>query len=351
MKNRPRARCLLGGVLLVLACGATATVVAPVWSASRPLVKFVKAPASRTTSTEALFRFKTRAITSCRRDHMRYRTCRGGVKYTGLRAGRHKFIVRARYKGRTRFVRRTWTVVGRRGAAGPSQQVDPQAETTAPGARASGPTRRLIFADEFDGDGVDRTKWALYDSEGHAGVGLRRPSAVATDGQGNLVLTAKMVDGQIVTGAMHNRLDFTYGRVEFRVKTEPDPTGTMSGVVLTWPRNQASPEFTENDMYETGPIVNNTRQFESFIHFGPPELKWQKWMTHHVDPSQWHTIAMEWSPDLLEIEVDGALALSITDRAVIPDVLHRACIQLDARATRTLTQPVRMWVDYLRIYE
>lgn len=30
--------------------------------------------------------------------------------------------------------------------------------------------------------------------------------------------------------------------------------------------------------------------------------------------------------------------------------LGHAGIQLDARATRTLTQPVRMYVDYVRIY-
>jgi hypothetical protein len=342
----------------VLLCVAAGGIVAPVWSAtSKPVVRFVKAPPSRTTSTDALFRFKTRALrTFCRRDNLTYRRCRSAVKYSGLRPGRHKFVVRGRHAGRTIFVSRTWTVVGRERST-PTISTAPPAtgEMVAPvigtEARAVPAGRRLVLNENFDGTTVDPAAWALYDSAGHAGFGLRRPSAIAVDGQGNLVITASMVDGKIVSGAMANRLDFTYGRLEFRVRTEPDPTGTMSGVVLTWPQNQASPEFTENDIYETGPFVNNTRLFESFIHFGSPELGWQKWMTHYVDPSQWHTIAMEWYPDSLDIYIDGMLAWSITDRAVIPDVLHHVCLQLDARATRTLTKPVRMWVDYVRVWQ
>ncbi len=40
----------------------------------------------------------------------------------------------------------------------------------------------------------------------------------------------------------------------------------------------------------------------------------------------------------------------ITDPFVIADVFHRVSIQLDARAPRALTTPVRMYVDYIRVY-
>lgn len=190
--------------------------------------------------------------------------------------------------------------------------------------------------------------WDIYDGPGHDNNGLRSPRAFSLDGEGNLVVTGQMINGQIVSGGMGGRLDFTYGRVEFRVRTEPDPTGTMSAVVLTWPQKQWSPEFTENDIYETGIIPNNTHEFSSFIHFGTNN--WQKWFTHKVDPSQWHTVAMEWYPGLLEISVDGSVAFRITDPAVIPDVLHHVCIQLDARSTQPLSRAVRMYVDYIRVY-
>jgi len=361
-------------------CAAAAFAVTPVWSAFRsppkPLVKIVKAPPARTADRDAAFRFRTtsRAATSaCKLDGRAYRPCRTRVKFTGLRIGGHKFTVRARLRGTTRFVSHRWTIrrpasaavipgasmpsnpaanapaSGTEGAAGPvgpgfgvTPTTDPATGTPAPGAR-------LIFADEFDGATLDENLWSLYDSPGHTGNGLRRPSAFSLDGQGSLVVTAKTVNGTTVSGGMAGRRQFAYGRVEFRVKAEPDPTGTMSAVVLTWPQKQRSPEFTENDMYETGSIVNNTSRFETYIHFGVQN--WQKWTTHMVDPSQWHTIAMDWKPDLLEIYVDGHVAFSISDPAVIPDILHHVTIQLDAMFPRPLARPVRMWVDYMRVYQ
>ena len=46
-------------------------------------------------------------------------------------------------------------------------------------------------------------------------------------------------------------------------------------------------------MYETGPRKNNRRAFDTFIHFGR-SVYFQKLATHDIDPSRWHTIAMEW---------------------------------------------------------
>jgi len=357
MNNRLRRRLVF--LVPLLLCAGVSVSVAPVWSTSRPLVRFVKAPPARTNSADAEFRFKTKAKrTWCRLDRLRYRRCRSRVKYSGVCRGRHTLTVRARYRGRTRFVRRRWNVrySGRSPAAERPPRCSDSSASSGSGPPAVRPpavrppaVRKLIFADEFNGTTLDTAAWSAYDSPGHAGNGLRRPSAFSLDGQGNLVVTAQMVNGTIVSGGMANRLQFTYGRVEFRVKAEPDPTGTMNANVLTWPQKQRSPEFTETNMYETGPHVDNRRRFDSYVHFGT--ANWQKWTTHRVDPSRWHTVAMEWYPGLLEIYIDGLLAWSVSDRAAIPDVLHHLCIQLDAMATRTLTQPVRMYVDYVRVYQ
>jgi hypothetical protein len=338
---------------------AAAAVAQPILSSKRALVRIVEGPSGRTTRTDAVFHLKSRTkLVACRRDAQRYKTCRVRVKYSGMRPGKHTFVVRARSKGKTLYARRTWTILPRPGST-PSQAVPTGSSkpapiilapgTAAPVAGAQG-ARKLVLSDEFDGAALDPVKWRFYNSPGHGGFGLRRPSAFSLDGQ-NLVVTAKMENGVIVSGGMANRSEFTYGRVEFRVKTEPDPSGTMSGVMLTWPQdqNRNTPEFTENDMYETGTRVNNRSQFDSFIHFGA--ANWQKWVTHEVDPAQWHVIAMEWYPNLLEIFVDGALAWSVSDPVVIADNLQHLSIQLDARATRTLKQPVRMWVDYIRVYQ
>jgi hypothetical protein len=60
---------------------------------------------------------------------------------------------------------------------------------------------------------------------------------------------------------------------------------------------------------------------------------------------------MDWTASAIKIYRDGSLVWTLTDAAAIPDVAHRLCIQLDAMVTRTLTQPVRMYVDYVRIWK
>jgi len=206
----------------------------------------------------------------------------------------------------------------------------------------------LRFADEFNGSSLDTTRWSAWYGPGHAGIGLRRPSAISVS-NGSLVMTAKMVNGTIESGGMSHKADYTYGRYEFRVRTERDPTGTMSGIVMTWPKYQRSPEYTESDMYETGPGIARDH-FNTFIHYGY-NVTTQKLVKHSVDVTQWHTVTMDWRADSLKLYRDGVLVWTLTDRVAIPDVLHHAGIQLDARYTRTLTTPVRMYVDYMRIYE
>ena len=219
--------------------------------------------------------------------------------------------------------------------------------TVLPSDDGSGPPASdLLFEDNFNGSTVNAADWAAYDSVGHARHGLRRPSAFSV-ADGMLVVTAKMVNGQIVSGGMRHRLDYLYGRFVVRVKTDVDPTGTMSGVVLTWPKHQWAPDFTENDIYETGAGLNTRNPFRTFIHYGRNS---QKYYVHRVDGSQWHVVEMDWRPGLLKIIRDGNVVWSTTNRAVIPDVLHHVSIQLDARVARTLTQPVSMYVDYIRIY-
>ena len=36
---------------------------------------------------------------------------------------------------------------------------------------------------------------------------------------------------------------------------------------------------------------------------------------------------------------------------MIPDILHHVCIQLDARSKKPLKRPIKMRVDYVRVYQ
>lgn len=214
------------------------------------------------------------------------------------------------------------------------------------GGAAGVPGWKLVFQDDFDGAAVDESAWGLYDSPGHAGNGLRRPEAISVK-NGWLTITAQMSQGELVSGGMAMKQNFKYGRFEFRVRTDVDPSATMSGVVLTWPESGNWPSDGENDMYETG--HDSTRKpFSTFIHYGADNQ--QYYTKHDADGAEWHVMAMEWEADEIRIYRDGPQVWNLTDAVAIPDVPHHMTIQLDAFG-KSLPAPVQMHVDWVRIYQ
>jgi hypothetical protein len=216
----------------------------------------------------------------------------------------------------------------------------------------AGRRMKLVFSDEFNSTRLNTYKWSAYNSKGYVG-GYRRPSAIRTDGR-KLTITASMFGGSVISGGISARSSYRYGRYVFRVRTEPDPTGTMSGVVLTWPRSNLSPPEGENDMYETGRFGGHY-PFYSFIHYGgrrgDDNSDAQYRYVQNANSAQWHTITMDWTPRMLVLYRDGRQVWTLRNAAAIPDVLHRICLQLDTRAYTRLSRPVRMYVDFVRIYQ
>lgn len=207
---------------------------------------------------------------------------------------------------------------------------------------------KLLFQEDFNGTSVDRTTWNMYDGSGHDSNGLRKPSAFSIE-DGNLVITAEMIDGQIVSGGMAHVKNYTYGKFEFRVRTEADPSGATSGVVLTWPQSENWPTDGENDIYETGTDPTpNRNPFHTFIHYDPSNK--QVHHQHDANGTEWHIMAMEWFSNALHIYRDDVLVYKVTDKAVIPQVPHHICLQLDA-FKKKMAGKVKMYVDWVKIYK
>ena len=207
----------------------------------------------------------------------------------------------------------------------------------------------LVMSDHFKGTAVDASKWSIYGPwiPGHNGNGVRDGSAVKV-ADGRLTITARMVNGTLVSGGMSNRLDQTYGFYEFKVRTDADPTLVTSGVVLTWPQSGEWPIDGENDIYETG-LDADRNPIASFIHYGADNK--QYWFHHSgATGTAWHTMAMEWDSTAIRIYRDGILAWTVTDRNAIPDVAHHLTVQLDA-FKKSMTGAVRLQVDWVRIYK
>jgi beta-glucanase (GH16 family) len=207
----------------------------------------------------------------------------------------------------------------------------------------------LVMYDEFAGSTVDTTKWRVYGPwiPGHNGNGVRDGSAVKV-ANGLLTITARMVNGTLVSGGMSNRVDQAYGFYEFRVRTDTDPTLVTSGVVLTWPKSQNWPIDGENDIYETT-LDADRMPIKSFVHYSSSN---QQYWFHHagVRGSVWHIMAMEWDASAIRIYRDGVLAWTVTDKNAIPDVAHHLSMQLDA-FKKSMTGSVKLQVDWVRIYQ
>ncbi len=223
-----------------------------------------------------------------------------------------------------------------------------QPTSTAP--PSNGSCWNLVMQDDFNGSAVNTSVWSPYNSGGNAGHGLRRPSALSVGG-GLLTITARMENGSLVSGGMSHKYSQAYGRYEFRVRTDVDPSESMSGIVMTWPQSNAHPRDGENNMYETLGSPGDRHEFYTFIHKPFGSTSDQDYTVHSANASDWHTMVMEWRPGQMNIYRDGSLVKQINETSadLIPDVAHFATIQFDAWKD-SVANPVSMQVDYIKVY-
>lgn len=222
------------------------------------------------------------------------------------------------------------------------------------------PRFQQIYRSDFTSRS-DLEDWNRYNSVGHAGNGLRRPSAVTTT-QGKLVITAQNQSGQTVTGGVSNRdLSQRYGCYRVRVRTDRDWSNVTSGVVMTWPTHAGQKAGGENDFYETTHREADRRTFMSFIHMPGDHsstARGQHWYRHQAPADRYQTVTMLWTPSEMIIHRAGPdrNGRFTTDQhrvptANIPHVAHHPAIQLDARTNDRLSRSVRLEVDWFEVYD
>jgi hypothetical protein len=330
-----------------------------------PTLVLTHAPTRTTAATSARFAYSASGgRLTCTIDG-RPTACTQRKARVSVGPGRHVFALVARSGQSATTLSYAWTVSGPAPAApdpapapapapAPGPAPVPPTAPTAPatgapaGAGSATPGGwRLLMADGFDGTTLDTGNWQAYgpDWPGNGGNGLRDGSAVSVGG-GVLTITAQMVGRTLVSGAVASRVSTTYGRVEFRVRADPDPSGATSAVVLMWPTSGSWPIDGETDIFETGTEPQRD-WFSSFVHYGADNQ--QKWIGHDADATQWHTMALEWTPASIRFYLDGTLDGEVTDPAAISDAAQHLCIQLDAFSP-TMSGTVRMQVDDVRLY-
>jgi len=227
-------------------------------------------------------------------------------------------------------------------------------------------TYTLIWSDEFNGTGVDGSKWNI--DNGNPGVNNEKEyyqAANATVTGGNLVITARQqsMGGQPYTSAKletYGKFSTTYGRIEARIK--------LPMVQGTWPAfwmlgnsiNQGTPwpDCGEIDIMEH---VNTTSTILGTMHWNGGGGHVQYGSSTNTTPGDFHVYAVEWDAQGIRWYVDntlyvnGNIANNINNTGAFHNpfyVILNLAIggDLPGNTIDNGSLPTTMMVDYVRVY-
>jgi Glycosyl hydrolases family 16 len=197
-----------------------------------------------------------------------------------------------------------------------------------------------VDGDEFSAP-LNTTKWGLYNSPGHAGNGLRRPSQISV---ANGVLTIAG-DSVGTTGGMSMSPGRKFGRWEVRMQV-PKGDYRYHPVALLWPDAEDWPVGGEVDFAETTAAATDV---DFFLHYGSQNRTRNG--NKVVDLTGWHNYAVEWTATGIRGYVDGVQFFSDTTPSELPPRSMHPTLQLDWFPNgSTPTTPSQMNVAWVRVY-
>lgn len=196
---------------------------------------------------------------------------------------------------------------------------------------ASGDQRKIVFADEFDGPALDRSKWNVVgmdfwvNNEQQAYVDSPDTIQFATGIEGAeggaLVLrpvyrpgvdTRQDRKADFISGRIHSmgKAEFTYGRIEARIRM-PDAEGVWPAFWMLG--NGTWPDTGEIDIMEyvgekdwTGVALHGPG------YSGETPLVNKFVFDAGTDATDWHVYAIEWTKDAVLFTIDGRLTYRVT---------------------------------------
>jgi hypothetical protein len=243
----------------------------------------------------------------------------------------------------------TVTTLGCGASTAPAPSTAPTTQTTTESTEAAVKfgwgTPVAAGSDEFNGSGVDLTKWNNYNNiDGHAGNG-RRMAAQSIVSGGVLTQTG-LSNGD--TGYLSSKYRGTfYGRWEARMRTSARDS-EYHPVILLWP--DTGGDATTDDEVDFAEGGNDTTTMKFFLHYGTPGQHLQTSAAKVIDTTEWHNYAVEWTPTRVNGYIDGVLWFQDTISGHNPDQPMHQAIQLDWFPDGTATTQSWMQVDWTRAY-
>jgi hypothetical protein len=233
---------------------------------------------------------------------------------------------------------------------------------------------QLVWSDEFDGPGIDESKWA-YEVQRPGWVNNelqnythRRPENARIE-NGHLVIEARRdyFQGHEYSSARlktHRKASWKYGRFEARIQV---PSGRG-----TWPAFWMMPDDFRRGWPACGEmdILEHVGYEPNVVHatLHAAAYNWQRaeqrTSTRHVAGATtgFHVYRLDWTPDRIEVSVDGSRYFSMTNPQRGDDwwpfdknfylILNLAVGGSwgGARGVDPNVWPQRMLVDWVRVY-
>lgn len=225
---------------------------------------------------------------------------------------------------------------------------------------------QLIWSDEFNGTGVDGTKWNI--DSGNPGVNNEKENyqpANVTETNGNLVITAKNenLGGWPYTSGKLNtsgKFSVQYGRIEARIKLPAFqgswPAFWMLGTNIG---SVGWPNCGEIDIMEQ---VNTNNTILGTMHWNGGSGHVQYGSSTTATATDYHIYAVEWDNNSIRWYVDNTLYqtgniqnnINNTGAFHLPFyiILNMAVAgDLPGQTVNTSALPANMYVDYVRVYQ
>lgn len=204
---------------------------------------------------------------------------------------------------------------------------------------------KVVF-DEFGYTGApDALKWGMYNSPGHKGNGLRRPSQWSVNGSYASVtgLPNGTTGGMAMKGSGR-----VFGKYEICMRV-PFRDSKYHPVALLWPSDPAnySARCWEIDFVEG---LGDKTKVNFFNHYNCPSSV-QTYKSKTLDMTQWHAYALKWTNTGVVGYIDGVEWFRDSNLSHTPGIKMFLALQLDWFPNGTATTTSRMDIDHVRIYQ
>lgn len=269
------------------------------------------------------------------------------------------------------------TTVALRGDAGPA--ADPCGPAV---EKADGTAWECTFADDFDGTALDPERWTVV--TGHpSGTDAARacqvddPRNVAV-ADGALHLTVRPADEPLTcrggqpasyasaTVSTHRLFSQRYGRFEARVRVAATTAPGLQEAFWLWPDDRDPPAAPSYAVWPAAGEIDVAETYSAhpdlaipFLHYTPDDnggpVAGLNTAYCPATRGEWHTYVLEWTADVLRVEVDGETCLENTagdpafDRRYVLAFSALLGVRENAYAG-TAPLPATMVVDHVRVW-